>query len=669
MSKKSVFLTCILFLLIGLPSWAQSNLFGGSGTQFVLFTGDSVVGVSKKKEAIKTAPGIVSVISAEDIKNSGAQTVADAISFATGVFQYDTYFNEFSQFAIRGNIGGEHYNSKILFLVNGHPSYSPVHGGFEVNGIPLNAIKAIEIIRGPSSVLYGTNALTGVINIITHAAQGDETMVEASYQFGSWDTHEARASLSKKWENFGYFFSTTIKDQEGYDLDIDADQDEGPLAWSHDHYNNLAAFFLGLEMGDFQLDLSYYDSERTSKHGVLPNFAFRNTQFEDQNFFADFRYRKELSEDTSINFNIRYDKFEFEYVFTNINVLETLILGRNISVKDSPIGGDSEKVGVEFFVDSNLTDTFNIVAGVLYDDYEAGPYQTQSLTSTPSFLNPFNEDTSNSDFAVYANFNWNVKENTNIVGGARYTDNDISGTHTDYRAGLVFGFSENWTAKVLYGTSYRAPNIFELFTTSAPVIVGDLDNDFETLEGFDFGVYYEKEGSPVRFSATYFFDEIDDFITRRTSASLGSPVYLNVEGTKTSGIEADLKLRPTENVSLFINGTFIVDSEDKETGDELDYIIETYFNFGATYQATEKLRFVNANSYRGDWNEADAYFISNLAAYYTLDTDSDTQWELFIVGNNIFDEDYDYSEPVRRNVDTIPGGAPVFVTGGVKAKF
>ena len=98
----------------------------------------------------------------------------------------------------------EHYNNRSLFLVNSHPLYVPTVGSHLLNQIPQTAIKQVEVIRGPESVLYGTNAFSGVINIITKKP-GEGSKGEAFFLAGSHFTNQ-----------FGFSLMDTIKDADVY---------------------------------------------------------------------------------------------------------------------------------------------------------------------------------------------------------------------------------------------------------------------------------------------------------------------------------------------------------------------------------------------------------------------------------------------------------------------
>ena len=144
---------------------------------------------------------------------------------------------------------------------------------------------------------------------------------------------------------------------------------------------------------------------------------------------------------------------------------------------------------------------------------------------------------------------------------------------------------------------------------------------------------------------------------------------INAAGETIQGLEFEIKWRPVETVLTFFNSTHILDSEDRETKQDLEYIIDNSFNFGITYNPIERVTLTSSNQYRSDWGPADSYFVSNAAVYYTPPFLND-KLELQFIVENLFDEDYDYPEVVRRNLDTVPNArGPQAIWGGVSYSF
>lgn len=139
-----------------------------------------VTSVSKRSQPLSSTAAAVHVISAEDIRRSGAANLPEALRLAPGVHVARFSNNRWSV-SIRG-FGGR-YANKLLVLQDGRSLYSPVYSGvfWEFNDIPLELVERIEVVRGPGASIWGANAVNGVINIITrNAADARGTQLSAS---------------------------------------------------------------------------------------------------------------------------------------------------------------------------------------------------------------------------------------------------------------------------------------------------------------------------------------------------------------------------------------------------------------------------------------------------------------------------------------------------------
>ena len=133
-----------------------------------------VVVASRREESVQDAPGIVTVLTKEEIQRFGARTLYDLLNQMPGVYAIGTYGIPQNLISIRGD-NFAHWNARVLLLINGRPFRETVVGGSDATfllGFPVDVIERVELVRGPGSVLYGTNAYNGIINVITR--KGDE---------------------------------------------------------------------------------------------------------------------------------------------------------------------------------------------------------------------------------------------------------------------------------------------------------------------------------------------------------------------------------------------------------------------------------------------------------------------------------------------------------------
>lgn len=207
------------------PADAPAAVTGKIGTfsrlreEFELFeaesAGDVVVTASRRAQKIETSPSAVSVITADQIRESGVTSIAEAIRLAAGVHVI-TINQTNHNVSIRG-FNGQNPN-KILTYIDGRSVYLDPLGMtfFEAMPIHINDIQRIEVVRGPVSALYGANAINGLINIITKTPeQSDKARVEL--EMGELSYSSAYASLAHQGEKLGGRLSVNLLNHNNWD--------------------------------------------------------------------------------------------------------------------------------------------------------------------------------------------------------------------------------------------------------------------------------------------------------------------------------------------------------------------------------------------------------------------------------------------------------------------
>jgi outer membrane receptor for ferrienterochelin and colicins len=223
--------------------------------------------VSKKSETISEAPGIVSVITAADINQMPYDTLNDILKTVPGVTITESFYG-LTSVSIRG-IKDTHYNNRTLLLVNGNAIRNVVTGTYWLEVVPVNVIERIEIIRGPGSVLYGTGAFSGVINIIT---KSDQNITEITAAGGSKSAAKADVTFGRKNENTSYMAGLSYNYSKGYEALV---RDEakvtaqlGRAKGNQDNYrDNYGNFFGNINLQGMNVDAFYMDQIK-DKFGV-----------------------------------------------------------------------------------------------------------------------------------------------------------------------------------------------------------------------------------------------------------------------------------------------------------------------------------------------------------------------------------------------------------------
>jgi len=163
---------------------------------------------STKSENISSTPAVVSTYQMQEFIQQGINTLEQALSLIPGiVVDEGTYGN--ATVMIRGVVDAA--GSKVLFLLDGIPYWSPSHNTIPTLGVPVEAIDRIEVIRGPGAVIYGTNAISGVINVITRSQAGRKLALT----LGSDDHFNMGGYFATNWDDGSWWpFLLSIKNNQ-----------------------------------------------------------------------------------------------------------------------------------------------------------------------------------------------------------------------------------------------------------------------------------------------------------------------------------------------------------------------------------------------------------------------------------------------------------------------
>ncbi len=208
----------MIFLLFALPSVAQEATKDLGEASLEELGNIQVYSASKHLQSARDAPSSVTVITADEIQKYGYRTLADILRSVRGF--YITTDRLYSYVGVRGFGRLGDWNSRILLLVDGHRVNNNVDGhGMLGTEFPVDVdlIERVEIIRGPSSSLYGTDAFFAVINVITRKPPQLKGM-ELSFEPASFGTFQGRASYGGQYRGMDLLLSGTFYNSQGQTL-------------------------------------------------------------------------------------------------------------------------------------------------------------------------------------------------------------------------------------------------------------------------------------------------------------------------------------------------------------------------------------------------------------------------------------------------------------------
>lgn len=553
----------------------------------------------------------ITVIEGSDIANKQKTSMAEVLKDVPGVHVVQTGGpgNPPSVF-IRGA-----KSQHTLILIDGMEINDPssTGRGAYLTVFDTENIDRIEVLRGPQSCLYGSDAIGGVINIITKTGKGPPQFWVTG-EAGSFSTFKESTGVRGGNDTVNYSFTATRIDSEG----ISTAREEDGNTEKDGYWQTSLSGRIGLTPSDdFGVDLfvKYFDAETEYDAGGgvggdnPDNVATRESFFVRSQAHLDLldsSWRQKLGASLATH-DRTYDTpssvSQFDSQLANVNWQNDLYLG----------DANVVTLAVEFEEEEAETDSLNKVsAGTL------GGFVQDQIDITESF------------FAGVS---------------ARLDDHEKSGTEVTYRMAPVYMFRETGTRlKATYGTGFKAPSLYQLYApASGWGNIGNEDLEPEHSTGWDIGVEQSLLENKLRVGTTYFFNEIEDMIDFENG-------YVNKSKAEIKGVEVFSKVRVTDGLSLNASYT-CTDAEDKSTGEALirrprdRAAVGVNYKWGrkanvsmsVLYVGTRDDKYWDSTMFRSVDAELSAYTLVNVAGSYMF-TDN---IKLFGRIDNLFDEDYE----------------------------
>jgi outer membrane receptor for ferrienterochelin and colicins len=494
-----------------------------------------VVGAAMHPQTLADAPASVTVITAEDIRKYGYRTLAEALASVRGF--YVSSDRTYTTVGVRGfDLPGDS-GSHLLVMVNGHNMADNVFDFMSFFGndfpIDMNLIKQIEIIRGPASALYGSNAIFATINIITKSPDeaGPLALTADAGSFGEKKGQIVEtASLGgakvlfsgSVFNNTGQsplFFPQLDTPQTNYGNAIDMTTERG--------YH----LFSTLDWRNWTVTAAYAGHDMIQPISWGPAiFNDRGTQNADNRDFIDAIYARQIAGGT-LRWRTYYDSFyhqgRADYWFndgvvdTRTNMLGNWV-GTQLTYRVRPLFAGDLTLGMEGNIDLRN----------LQENYDVSPV-------TVSFLKTSNPDRS---LALIFQDEKKLSERWKLDLGLRIDKSYYRHDFVSPRGALIYQRSE-WTYKFLYGRSFRNPSAFQLFYGDGVTAAANPYARPESADTFEIDAE-RKLGKRMNVQASAYGYRLRDFMTRVYLPD-GLTQYQNIGRIHAEGIEFEINGRPT----------------------------------------------------------------------------------------------------------------------------
>jgi iron complex outermembrane receptor protein len=494
-----------------------------------------VVGAALHPQTLEDAPASVTVITAEDIRKYGYRTLGEALSAVRGFYLSNN--RTYETVGVRGfSLPGD-YASHLLVMVNGHNMADNVSDFMLFFGedfpIDMNLIKQIEVIRGPASALYGSNAMFATVNIITKPP-GEAGPLTLTMDTGSLGEKKAQIVDTLSFGGAKLLFSGSVFNNAGesplFFPQFDTPQDNNGKAID---MNTAKGFhlFSALTWRNWTVMAAFagHDTIQPVSFGDTI-FNNRGTKVDDNRDFVEAVYARHIH-GGDLRWRTYYDSYHYQ------GRADFQLGGGGVEDNRSAIYGN--------WVGSQLTYRFqtsiagDITAGAessidlrnLQSDFDVSPAPFQYLSTS-------NPDRS---FAVVAQDEKKLSKRWKLDLGIRFDTSVYRRNFVSPRAALIYQRSD-WTYKLLYGRSFRNPSAFQLFYGDGLFDAANPSARPEAADTVEFDVE-RKLGKRMNLLASAYGYKLHDFLVG-VYTSDGLIQYQNAGRIQAEGLEVEINGRP-----------------------------------------------------------------------------------------------------------------------------
>lgn len=496
-------------------------------------------------QSLSKAPSVVSVITTDDIKATGATNLADALQGVPGVYV------RASQWGFRPLVHVRGANAtQTLVMVNGAPMKDLQWStGIFWKGLPASMIERVEIIRGPGSALFGSDASAGVINVITKTA-GKIDRSEAGVRAGSFDSQAGWVQHGGQWNGFDIAFTADLSHTDGHNPLIAADRNGAAGHAGYGWRNEDVRF--SLAKGHWRLQADYMRHSNVEM-GLAGGGAFDPlTRGSDSRFNIDLLYdNPTFAQDWGLNAELRYVDIDsssgngFQETPGQINRQRSA--ERRLNFEASGLYTGIRNHALRMGAGHIWQDLYSVKHHTNYGpDRNGAGAVGGNLTDSPYAFAP--EKVRKIGYLFLQDV-WTLSDRWELTAGARYDHYSDFGGTLNPRLALVWKSTDRLTTKLMYGQAFRAPSYQELYSPTATALP-NANLDPERSRTWDLAFSYAAT-KDLRLGLNLFRFAQSDFIAR----DVPTGQFQNMGKHTTRGIELEAHWQATKTLRLSGNLT------------------------------------------------------------------------------------------------------------------
>ncbi len=511
--KKKIFIAAAV--IISTAAQAQQDTTTAKQLDEVIVT------ATKFQQKQSTTGKVVSVINQETLQRNAGKTITEIINSQTGVFingannnlgtNQDVYF--------RGAGSGN-----TLILIDGVPVGDPsqISNSFDLNSIAVGQIERIEILKGAQSTLWGSDAVAGVINIITKKGGKNKISPTAMLTYGSYSTLRGNAGINGIIDKFSYNLGYNFTSSKGLSSAYDS---TGTKNFDDDKFTQ----------NNVQANLGYKINDRFAVKGLY-SFAKYKANV-DAGAFKDDKDNVVDNKNTISNLAFSYTVAKLQ-----LHLSQTFVKAERVYTDDSAsVGGFAKYSKGNYNGNSNITELYgnillhkklSLVSGVQYLSQKTSQ-DYLSISSFGPYKTALGDSAKANNFSLYNSLLLTDVKGFNLEAGFRYNHHSIYGGNATYTFNPSYNIDENTRVFVNISSAYKIPSLYQLYSE-----YGNKDLKPETSNNYELGVQTFSNNKRNSFRIVGFKRDIKDLIIFYTNSSFVSK-YINRDEQHDYGFELE----------------------------------------------------------------------------------------------------------------------------------
>ncbi|KAA3617952.1 MAG: TonB-dependent receptor [Calditrichaeota bacterium] len=515
---------------------------------------------STKPATLFNTPSSVTILDKEMLQRYHFQDIAEAVRSVAGMEVYQTIMDR--NVATSRGILQNFYANKILLMVNQIPTWQPIYGEGYLERFDIHDIERIEILKGPASVLYGSNAYTGVINLVLKEVK--KTAAGTKVQIGAPHINSSSTRVHFQKEDFKLSFAVNNSSERRNPYQMRSARDhpyaaDSVFLFQEGYQNN--NFTLNVNHQSHSLLVNYFQNMHTFL-GVHPSFSTgAGTKMINQGSLLNYRYTRQVKGKTRLRSNFTFDSFERSFPVT--------------ADRDSIIRLAGDRISGDLNLNYKAAKNIKFEMGAVIETRRSHGHDTRDALQDTLIRHNLVKDADVHEGSIFSQVYFDYRK-LNILLGSRYTHNNNFGRNISSRVTSVFKLNKKNSFKLIWGQSFRVPTMFELYFDHETV-VGSRDLKPETSTSHEFA--YLTSFNNFFFQALGFYGEYENLIQRiKPDKNLPSQ-YINIEKIEGYGAELELKYDNPGVCDLFLNYSY-VQNVDNKTDNNYRYVPDHIIDLG-----------------------------------------------------------------------------------------